>query len=147
MSVFTDLSTRMIYAAQIGVFMLVAAIVWQAPIRLALTPRFVKRRRAERAAIEQFFRRGVAGTRGRTGVLIFVSFAEHYARIVADEGLSGKISDEEWRAALEPLLTCLPQGRCAEGFVATIEEAGRLLARVAPPGMEGDELPDKIYVS
>jgi putative membrane protein len=147
MAVFTDLSTRMIYAAQIGVFMLVAAIVWQAPIRLALTPRFVKRRRAERAAIEQFFRRGVSGTKGRTGVLIFVSFAEHYARIVADEGLNGRISDEEWKAALEPLLTCLAQGRCAEGFVATIEEAGRLLARVAPPGMEGDELPDKIYVS
>jgi putative membrane protein len=144
---FTALSAKAIYAAQIGVFMLTALLIWWPPIRLALTPRLVKKRRAGRAAIEQFFMRGVAGTKGRTGVLIFVSFAEHYARIIADEGLNGKISDEEWRAALEPLLACLGQGRCAEGFIATIEECARLLARVAPPGTEGDELPDKVYVS
>lgn len=144
---FTALSAKVIYAAQIGVFMLAALLIWQPPIRLALTPRLVKKRRAERASIEQFFMRGVAGTKGRTGVLIFVSFAEHYARIVADEGLNGKISDEEWKAALEPLLICLGQDRCAEGFVAAIEECARLLARAAPPGAEGDELPDKVYVS
>ncbi len=144
---FTDLSAKTIYAAQIGVFMLVALVVWQAPVRLALTPRLVKKRRAQRAAIEQFFMRGVAGTKGRTGVLIFVSFAERYARIVADEGLDGKISDAEWQAALEPLLISLARGRCAEGFELTIQECARLLARVAPPGEEGDELPDKIYVS
>lgn len=144
---FTALSAIDIYAIQIGVFMFAALIVWRMPLRLALTPRFVKKRRAERAAIEQFFARGVTGTKGRTGVLIFVSFAEHYARIVADEGLTGKISDAEWKAALEPLLTFLGQGRCADGFVAAIEECGRLLARAAPPGAEGDELPDKVYVS
>lgn len=144
---FTDLSAKTIYAAQIGVFIVCALIVSWPPIRLALTPRLVKKRRAERAAIEQFFSRGVSGTKGRTGVLIFVSFAEHYARIIADEGLNGKISDAEWKAALEPLLTCLAQRRCAEGFVLTIDECARLLARAAPPGEEGDELPDKVYVS
>jgi putative membrane protein len=144
---FTQLSAKTIYAAQIGVFILSALIVSWPPIRLTLTPRLVKKRRAERAAIEQFFTRGVAGTKGRTGVLIFVSFAERYARIVADEGLNGKIADTEWQAALEPLLKCLAQGRCAEGFVLTIEECARLLARVAPPGAEGDELPDRVYLS
>ncbi|QGM97927.1 TPM domain-containing protein [Methylocystis parvus] len=144
---FTTLSAIHIYAIQIGVFMAAALLIWQPSIRIFLTPRLVKKRRAERAAIEQFFMRGVAGTKGRTGVLIFVSFAEHYARIIADEGLNGKISDAEWAAALEPLLARLGQGRCAEGFIATIEECARLLARAAPPGTEGDELPDKVYVS
>jgi putative membrane protein len=147
LAVLTDLHTKTIYAAQIGIFIVSALIVFWPPIRLALTPRLVKKRRAERAAIEQFFMRGVSGTKGRTGVLIYVSFAERHARIVADEGLDGKISDAEWQAALEPLLTCLGQGRCAEGYIATIEECARLLARVAPPGAEGDELPDKVYVS
>jgi putative membrane protein len=146
LAAFADLSTRMIYAAQIGIFVLAALVISILPVRLALTPRIVKRRCAERAAIEQFFIRGVSGTKGRTGVLIFVSFAEHYARIIADEGLSGKISNEEWGEALRPLLACLAQGRCADGFVAAIEDSARLLARVAPPGVEGDELPDKIYV-
>jgi putative membrane protein len=147
LALFTNWPTRTIYAAQIAIFIVTALLVWWPPLRLALTPRLVKKRRAERAAIEQFFLRGVTGTKGRTGVLIFVSFAERYARIIADEGLNGKITDAQWAAALEPLLICLGQDRCAEGFLATIEEAGRLLARVAPPGQEGDELPDKVYVS
>lgn len=147
LAVFTDLPVKTIYAAQIGVFVLCALIVSWPPIRLALTPRLVKKRRAERAAVEQFFARGVAGTKRRTGVLIFVAFAERHARIVADEGLAGKVSDAEWQAALEPLLNSLGQGRCAEGFVLTIEECARLLARVAPPGAEGDELPNRIYLS
>lgn len=146
LTVLTDLSTRTIYATQIAVFVVSALLVSWVPIRLALTPRLVKRQRAERAAIEQFFTRGVAGTKGRTGVLIFVSFAEHYARIIADEGLNGRISDDEWRAALTPLVTGLGQGKCAEGFVSTIEECAHLLARVAPPGAEGDELPDRLYL-
>lgn len=145
--VFTALPAMTIYLAQMGVFVVSALIVSWPPIRLLLTPRLVKRRRAERAAIEQFFARGVAGTKGRTGVLIFVSFAERHARIIADEGLNGKISDAEWRAALEPLLACLGEGRCAEGFVLAIDECARLLARVAPPGAEGDELPNRIYLS
>lgn len=147
MALFTDLSTRTIYAAQIAIFIVSAAVISWPPLRLLLTPRIVKRRRAQRAAIEQFFTRGVAGTKGRTGVLIFVSFAEHYARIVADDGLAGKISDDEWRAALAPLLASMREGRCADGFVAAIEECAKLLARHAPPGAAGDELPDRIYVS
>ncbi len=147
LAVLTTLTAKEIYAAQILVFVVSALLVSWPPIRLALTPRLVKKRRAERAAIEQFFLRGVAGTRGRTGVLIFVAFAERYARIVADEGLDRKISDDEWQAALEPMLRCLAQHRCAEGFVLTIDECARLLARVAPPGGEGDELPNRIYLS
>lgn len=147
LTVLTDLSTRMIYATQIGVFVICALVISWPPIRLALTPRLVKKRRAERAAIEHFFLRGVSGTKGRTGVLIFVAFAERHARIVADEGLSGKITDADWQAALAPLIDCLSQDRCADGFVAAIEASAHLLARHAPPGAEGDELPDRIYLS
>jgi putative membrane protein len=147
LAVATDMSAKEIYAAQLAVFVIAALLVSWAPIRFLLTPRLVKRRRAERAAIEQFFTRGVARTRGRTGVLIFVSFAERYARIVADEGLDGRIDDAQWADALAPLLACLAEERCADGFVATIEECARLLAPVAPPGPDGDELPDRIYVS
>ncbi|MGJ0508805.1 MAG: TPM domain-containing protein [Methylocystis sp.] len=147
LAVFTDMSAKAIYAAQIAVFVASALIVSWPPIRLKLTPRLVKKRRAERAAVEKFFSHNVAGTRGRTGVLIFVSFAERYARIIADEGLDGRISDAEWQAALEPMLTCLGQGRCAEGFVLSIDACAGLLARVAPPAGEGDELPNRIYLS
>ena len=48
-----------------------------------------------------------------------------------------RISDAEWQAALEPMLTCLGQGRCAEGFVLSIDACAGLLARVARLRAEG----------
>jgi putative membrane protein len=145
MLLFTDLSAREIFTAQIGIFILVAIAVSWMPLRLVLTPRLVTHRRANRAAIEQFFSRNVSATKDRTGILIFVSLAERYARIVADDGLAEKVTHEEWVGALKPLLENMPYGAVAEGFVRTIEECARLAAPHAPPGGE-DELPNKVYV-
>lgn len=146
MLLFTDLSTREIFSAQIVIFVVATLFVSWGPVRFFLTPRAVKRARAAREAIEQFFSRGVAATKGRTGVLIFVSCAERYARIVADDAIAAKIANDEWRNALDALLADMRQERVADGFVAAIEECARLLAKHAPPGASGDELPDKIYV-
>lgn len=146
MLLFIDLSTREIFAAQIAIFVVATLFVSWGPVRYLLTPRAVKRARAEREAIEQFFSRGVSATRARTGVLIFVSFAERYARIVADDAIATKIANDEWQVALDRLIEEIRQGRVADGFVAAIEECARLLARHAPPGASSDELPDKIYV-
>ncbi|MBM3655296.1 MAG: hypothetical protein FJX06_21325, partial [Alphaproteobacteria bacterium] len=104
MLLFTDLSTREIFAAQIVIFIVATLFVSWGPVRFFLTPRAVKRARAAREAIEQFFSRGVSATKARTGVLIFVSCAERYARIVADDAIAAKIASEEWRGALELLL-------------------------------------------
>lgn len=145
MMALTDLPARAVYALQIGIFILAALILSWPGLRSFLVPHAIKRARADRAAIEQFFTRGVAGTKSRTGVLIFVSLEERYARIVADEGVAAKIRDEEWKAALDLLLAHMPEGDVAGGFVAAIEECVRLLAQHVPPG-GGDELPDRIYV-
>jgi putative membrane protein len=141
----TSLSVRAILSAQIIVFILAATVFSWPPLRFALTPTPVKRARAHRAAVEQFFTRGVSATSDRTGVLIFVSLAERYARIVADEGVAAKISNDEWRVALNVLRENMSAGAIADGFVLAIDECARLLSRHVPPG-GGGELPDKIYV-
>ncbi|MGJ0513355.1 TPM domain-containing protein [Methylocystis sp.] len=146
MLLFTDLSPREIFAAQIAVFIVTTLVASWGPARFLLTPRAVRRARAAREAIEQFFSRGVSATKARMGVLIFVSFAERYARIVADEAIAAKIGNDEWQGALDLLLKDIRRERVADGFVAAIEECARLLAKHAPPGAHGDELPDKIYV-
>lgn len=143
---FTDLATREIFVAQIAVFIIAVLVFSWTPLRFLLTPRLVKRARARRAAIEQFYSRGVSATKDRTGVLIFVSVAERYARIIADDGLTAKIADAEWREALDLLLGNIREERIADGFVAAIEACGRLLAIHAPPRAASDNLPDKIYV-
>jgi putative membrane protein len=143
--VFTSLSVRAIYAIQIAVFVVATLIFAWEPVRFALTPRIVKRRRAFRAAVEQFFTRGVANTKDRVGVLIFVSMAEHYAHILPDEGIAAKVAEEEWRAALDLLRARLREKQIADGFIEAIEECARILSAHIPPGRE-NELPDKIYL-
>jgi hypothetical protein len=51
------------------------------------TPRRWQRERAHAAARREFFAHGLTGTRGRTGVLVYVALAERYAEIVADKGV------------------------------------------------------------
>ncbi len=142
---FSHLPVREIFALQIAVFVVAAAVFSLTPLRAALIPRRVMRARAHRAALEQFYTRGVCRTRNRGGVLIFASLAERYARIVPDVGVAEKIADEEWRGALDLLLQEMRAGRIAEGYIAAIEETARLLGRHMPPGGR-DELPDRLYV-
>lgn len=141
----TNLSVRAILCAQALVFIVAALVFSFPPLRFALVPAPVKRARAHRAALEQFFTRGVANTKSRAGVLIFVSLAERYARIVADEAVAAYIPQEGWSATLDRLCEDMRAGEVGSGFVAAIEECARLLAPYAPP-VGRDELPNKIYL-
>jgi len=143
---FTPWSVQRIYVIQIAVFLAAALLFSLTPLRLALVPRAVRRARAHRAALEQFVVRRVAHTKNRTGVLIFVSLAERYARIIADEGIAEKVPNSEWQAALDALTGNMREGRIAAGFCAAIERCGAVLAAHAPPDGSANELPDRLYV-
>jgi putative membrane protein len=144
--VFTQWSVQRIFLAQIAVFAVSVLVLSSPPLRMALVPPAVRRARAHRAAIEQFFARGLTLTKSRTGVLIFVSMAERYARIIADEGIAAKVSNREWQSAIDALTTHMRDGRIAQGFIAAIECCGAVLATHAPPTDTGDELPNRIYL-
>ncbi len=143
---FTPWSVQRIYVIQIAIFLAAALLFSLTPLRLALVPRAVRRARAHRAALEQFVVRRVAHTKNRTGVLIFVSLAERYARIIADEGIAAKVANSEWQAALDVLTGNMREGRIATGFCAAIERCGSVLAMHAPPDGSANELPDRLYV-
>jgi putative membrane protein len=117
-----------------------------APLRILLVPRAVQRVRAHRAALEQFVLRGISRTSNRCGVLIFVSLAERYARIVADEGVAQKVHAAEWQEAIDTLTMHVREGHLATGFIAAIERCGAVLAEYAPPDGSASELPDRVYV-
>lgn len=143
---FTEWSVQRIFLVQIVVFIAAALAFSWTPLRLALVPRAVKRARAHHAALEQFVVRRIAHTRNRTGVLIFVSLAERYARIIADEGIAQKVSGAEWQAAIDALTSHMRAGRIAAGFTAAVERCGAVLATHAPPDGSANELPDRLYV-
>ncbi len=142
---FSHWPVRWIFALQILVFIAAAFLFSLRPMVPLLTPRRIQRACAHRAAVEQFFSRGVSKTSNRAGVLIFASLAERYARIIADVGVTDKISDAEWGAALELLRQDLRLGNIGDGYVAAVQESARLLAKHVPPKPR-DELPDRLYV-
>jgi putative membrane protein len=140
----TKLSAQQIFAAQTGVFVFVLLLLGLTPLGFLLTPRNVLRHQAFRTALEQYFERGVGRTRNRAGVLIFVSLAEHYVRIIADKALDDRISETEWRTAVEELTAHLREGEVTEGFVSAIQRVGDLLERAAPPDGGANDLPDRL---
>jgi putative membrane protein len=143
---FTPWSVQKIYLLQLAVFIAAGLLLTLMPLRLALVPGAIKRVRAHRAAIEQFVVRGISRTKNRCGVLIYVSLAEHYARIVADDGIADKVPSAEWQAAIDALTAHVRDGRIAAGFVAAIERCGAVLADHAPPDGSPNVLPDRLYV-
>ena len=106
----------------------------------------MRRARAHRAALEQFVVRRIAATKNRCGILIFVSLAERYARIIADDGIAQKVQASEWQAAIDALSGNMRAGHIAQGFAAAIERCGTVLATHAPPDGSPNALPDRLYV-
>jgi len=143
---FTQWSVQQIFLVQLAIFIVVGLVFSWMPLRIALVPRALLRARAHRAALEQFVVRRVTHTTKRTGVLIFVSLAERYARIIADEGIAEKVQSSEWQAAIDALTGHMRAGRIAAGFIAAIERCAVVLAAHAPPDGAANELPDRLYV-
>jgi len=146
--VFTALSVESILLWQIAAFLVLVMILCLPPVRVALMPRAARRHMAHRAAMEQFEVRGIARKKDRCGVLIFVSLAERYVRIVADEGIAAHVPQREWQAAVDGLIGHIRSGDIASGFVAAIEACGKELASHFPrtDAATGHELPDRIYL-
>jgi putative membrane protein len=142
----TPWSVQKIYLIQLAVFIVAGFLFSWTPLRMLLVPGVVKRARAHRAALEQFVLRGITRTTNRCGVLIYVSLAEHYARIVADDGIAQKVNNSEWQAAIDALTGHMQDGKIASGFVAAIERCGAVLAAHAPPDGSPNMLPDRLYV-
>ncbi|MGH6794123.1 MAG: TPM domain-containing protein [Methylocella sp.] len=143
----TNLSVHEIFLAQIVLFVALFLILSESPLARFLVPRRVRRAEAHRAAMEQFMIRGMARKQNRAGVLIFVSLNEHYARIIADDGIASKVHQTVWQDAVDALLDHFRGGRIAEGFVIAVEKCGKVLAEHFPAGTDDKgQLPDRIYV-
>jgi putative membrane protein len=147
MVAFTAMPVNRILLLQVVVFFAAAVLLCLPRVRIALVPRAARRAIAHRVAMEQFMIRGVSRKKDRTGVLIFVSLAERYARIVADEGIAARVPQLEWQGAVNALIAHMSRGRIADGFIAAIDSCGKVLEQHFPRSETSrDELPDRIYV-
>ena len=133
---------------QAALFAVTALIVAWPPLRRTLTPASLKRAAVQARAQEQFLAKNLHLTRGRTGVLIYVSAAERMAELVADEGIDKAVAPGVWDEAMSALTSGLKRGAPSDGFLACIGRCAAVLAEQFP-GSSADnpnELPDAVAV-
>jgi putative membrane protein len=130
---------------QLSAFIAVSLILAHPKLRVLAVPKLARVERAQRAAMRQFLAQGLQNTKDRTGVLIFVSVAERYAAIIADEGINAKVEQNVWDGAMADLISAIKEKRAADGLLAAIERCGAVLAQHFPakPG-DKNEIPDKV---
>lgn len=145
---FTHLSAQRIYLAELAVFIAVLALFAYLPLRVALAPKSERRNRAARAANDQFVIRSVSRTRGRNGVLLYVSAAERCALVLPDVAVADRIAQAAWREVIDRLCEAAQRGDLIEGCVAAVEACGAALAAEFPrsPDDPADEMPNALYV-
>jgi putative membrane protein len=144
---FTAMSVQRILVCQVLLFVALLVLFFLPAVRVALMPRRARRAVAHRVAMEQFVIRGIARKTNRAGIMIFVSLAEHYARVIADEGIAARVPQHEWQSVVDTLVAHTRDDRVIDGFVAAIEMCGDKLAQHFPKSdASRDELPDRLYL-
>jgi uncharacterized membrane protein len=99
---------------------------------------------ARERALEVFSLLRLWDTEERNGVLVYLLLAERDIEIVADRGVSAKVSQAQWEAICREMEAAFRRGDYGAAVVRGIEAASGLLARHFPPRAgDRDELPDR----
>jgi len=128
----TESASNNVYVVQVLIFLLAALLFQFGPIQMALIPNSVKFRRAHRLALAQFIEQRVHWTDNRTGILLFVSVAEHYVEIVADKAIAEKVDNSEWQEIVNRFIAAVKQDKVANGFNQAVSDCAALVATHFP---------------
>jgi putative membrane protein len=116
---------------QLAIFVVVAAaLAIIRPLKLALTPKSLKRLRVKRAALHHLKAAHLVSEEGI--VVIFASDQERMVTVVADEALHLKAGDAAWDGAVAAVLSGIKARDPTSGFVAAVELCGGYLAEHFP---------------
>ena len=134
-----------LFSVQIGVFLVLVTLFRVPALKHMLVPKKIKHLRASRTAREQFFIQGLQNTEGRTGILLFVSVAEHYVEVIADKGINDVVPDGTWDKVVNDFVLKVKEKRYTQGFIDAIEDCGNILAEHFPAQRENEnELPNHL---
>jgi putative membrane protein len=139
--VFTHLSAQRIFLVQLVVCLVSLAVLSYSPLRVLLTPPRVRRANAHRAALVQYAVRGLDRAFERNGVLIYLSLAEHYARIVADQGACRVVTTAQWQAIVDTLVADVRSRGAVEALSNAAARCADLLEAEFPANPEAKALP------
>ncbi len=141
----TQYSATGVYRMQVLVFFGLGVLFQIPQMRLWMIPQRVKQQRAARHAREQFFLQNLHQTADRTGVLVFVSVAEHYVEIIVDSAIADAVDNSLWDDTVAEFIRHVHRGDIATGFDSAIEQCRQILWEHFPaPDGRPDELPNHL---
>jgi uncharacterized membrane protein len=95
-------------------------------------------------AVQVFAHLRIWDTHHNNGVLIYVLRADRAVEILADRGISARVSEAEWQGVCREVEAQYRAGRYGEGSCAAVAGVARLLGQHFPPGGSGEnELPNQ----
>lgn len=143
---FLWLNAQELLLAQWATFAVFALLLRIPSLTTRLIPRPVRHWRAANLARRQFLEQNLHNTSGATGMLIFVSEAEHYVEIVVDRGISSQIPDETWQTIVTTFTQQVKQGHTLQGFLDCIDACGEHLKLHLPATHTRNELPNHLVI-
>jgi uncharacterized membrane protein len=96
---------------------------------------YVERRQAAdtmRRAKEIFEKLGIAATRDRAGVLLYVHLRRRELVVLGDVGINAKVQPGAWKRICDEVAACFQRGNMTVGVILGIMLAGDELARFFP---------------
>jgi putative membrane protein len=128
-----------------GIFGVIAVYIFPFWKRLLIDKSEVKNRIHD-LAYKVFLQEAIFNTKERTGMLLFMSFFEHEAVILGDEGINKKVSPEVWEGILSQLTEGMKKGEKTRAIIQTIQSMGNLLKQYPIKPNDTNELRDDLRV-
>ncbi len=134
-------------AVAIDVPLVFALATWLAhrtpALMRAIVPSARRRKQVDRAAAEHFLAEAVHGSRGRTGLLVYVSLLEEQVALVPDLGLLGLIPSAAWAEIRWSETGDPTRPRTLQDLIRGLEQIGAILrSRVPASDTDVNESPN-----
>jgi len=136
-----------ITALFVGFFAGVGLAMVVPPLRRLLTPRAQMLEETTRAAQALFYQREMRRSASRCGVLLYVSFYEHTASVMADHTVLDALGQEGIDKLCAELTAALKSAPPAEAIASIVEIAGeRLAVKLPRTADDTDEIPNLFLI-
>ena len=119
-------------------------------IRVAIkedTPLLKSKKSIRDLAAEEFYKLGMADTRDKTGILIYILLSKREFYILADSGINEKVEQSTWDNIRNEMQAQFKHGDYLEGIISTINKVGTILGNHFPiKDDDTNELSNKVVV-
>jgi len=110
-------------------------------------PVFKKKKSIRSLAEEEFAKLGMAETRDKTGILIFVLLKERQFYILADSGINEKVKQTTWDSVRDNIQNEFKNGNYLSGITSAVEQVGKILSEHFPIKVDDtNELSNKVVI-